>query len=132
MLNSVLRSLDEEDTGPFAAPEDLAKEARRWAETYTAWPVPGISLPADKEGVRARSAAGQQQVRWADEEESLDAVAAEKVARAFAANCAKLEMSIAKLTRACHGLPAPRPVKPEEEQPRVQDEQTCFEPYIAE
>ena len=39
-------------------------------------------------------------------------------------------MSIAKLTRESHRLPSS--VQPEEEQPRVQDEQTCLEQHAAE
>ena len=101
-------------------------EAADLAKEYPAWPLQGVSPPASQceEGVRARSAAGQQRVRWADET-PLDTVAAEQVARALAANCAKLEMSIAKLTRESQRFPSS--VQPEEEQLRVQDEQACLE-----
>ena len=104
MLSSVLRGLDEEG--------DTARKARQWAEAYPAWPLPGVSLLANQreEGVRARSAAGQQRVRWADEETPLDTIAAEQVARALAANCAALEKSITELTARTS---QPCPVKPE-------------------
>ena len=72
-------------------------------------------------------------------------VAAEQVARALAANCAKLQTSIAQLEKEpCSGLVChvrvtspsgvvenPSGVQPEEEQPRVQDEKACFEQYAA-
>ena len=65
-------------------------------------------------------------MRWADEE-PLDEVAAEKVARAFAPNCEAMKKSIARLSAT-----APRPVQPEEEQTRVRDEQACLEQYAPE
>ena len=120
---SVLRELEE-------------PEASRWAKEYPAWPVPGTSIP--------ETPLTPKRVRWADETPPAT-VAAEQVARALAANCAKLQTSIAQLEKEpCSGLVChvrvtspsgvvenPSGVQPEEEQPRVQDEKACFEQYAA-
>ena len=69
MCLSVLRASNKNGDGPFAMPPSEAPERE--------------SEPARK-------------VRWADEE-PLDTVAAEQVARALADNCASLEKRIAEL-----------------------------------
>ena len=93
---------------------------RPWCEEYPAWLSPGAT---EAEG--GPHPAKIRRVRWADDE-PLDIFAAEKVARAFAANCAQLEKSMAKLSVADF-----TPLKQEEEQPRVQDEQECIEQWEA-
>ena len=95
MCFSVLRALDEDGDGPCAMPLDEAQ---------------------------SRTSEPTNRVRWADEE-PLDMVAAEQVARALAAHCAALEKRIAELAES-----NPQRVQPEEEHPRVQDEQAyCAE-----
>ena len=169
MLYSVLRSLERSLEGEAAdfqkIPEWMAEEARKWAEEYPAWPLPtaagqspGVSHPAQvdpanaketpvswraadqcEEGVRARSAAGQQRVRWADDEAPIDIATAEQVARALAVDCDIREKRLAEMRRGAYakqferstdvartlGIRS-RAVK-SEEQPRVRDESDCVE-----
>ena len=93
-------------------------EANAWAKEYPAWPLPGMPV--------SQIPSKPKRNRWADGE-PLDADAAERVARALAVNCATLERRIAEITEA--GM---HPVQPEDEQPRVQDEQTWLEQHAAE
>ena len=132
MLNSMLRSFEEESEEERAdfptAPEEAAEEVRRWAEAYPAWPP----VTATGQG----PAAGQQRVRWVDDEAPLDTAAAEQVARALAVDCGRREQRIAALSAERHSTKhrtrqaqRTRFVRPEEEQPRVWDEQECIEQY---
>ena len=72
-------------TGPEKRPE-----ANAWAKEYPAWPLLGMPVP--------KTPLEPKRTRWADEE-ALDAVAAERVARALAVNCQHWKGALPKSQR---------------------------------
>ena len=81
---------------------------------------PDLSLPTEAPESTAQRT--RKVVSWADE--SLDTVAAEQVARALAANCARLERQITELTHQ-----SSQAVQPEAEHPQIRDEQEGAEHF---